>query len=149
MYFSSSVPVEISTKIIFKIFVFEYYSCFHNILPQCISLIFTIYDTIWSIFLFYFRKRQFMCILLISPVEISTKIILDFSVSPIFVVFIFNLECWFSWLTGKVGVIIRFYFIHFSRLDSISIILFWENTGSASENYEVFEISNHSCYSSM
>ncbi len=45
--------------------------------------------------------------------------------------------------------IIRFYFIHFSRLNSISIILFWENTGNASENYEVFEISNHSCYSSM
>ncbi len=50
---------------------------------------------------------------------------------------------------GKTIIIIRFYFIHFSRLNSISIILFWENTGSASENYEVLEISNHSCYSSM
>ncbi len=29
---------------------------------------------------------------------------------------------------------IRFYFIHFSRFNSISISLFWENTGSASEN---------------
>ncbi len=45
--------------------------------------------------------------------------------------------------------VIRFYFIHFSRLNSISIILFWENTGSASKNYQIFEISNHSRYSSM
>ncbi len=44
---------------------------------------------------------------------------------------------------------IRFYFINFSRLNSISIILFWENTGNAGENFEVFEISNHSCYSNM
>ncbi len=29
--------------------------------------------------------------------------------------------------------IIGFYFIHFSRLNSISLKLFWENTGSASE----------------
>ncbi len=47
------------------------------------------------------------------------------------------------------SLFIHFYFIHFSRLNSISIILFWENTGSANENYEVFEISNHSCYSSI
>ncbi len=53
----------------------------------------------------------------------------------------------FSW--PLPWLFIRFYFIHFSRLNSISIILFWENTGSASENYEVFEILNHSCYSSM
>ncbi len=46
-------------------------------------------------------------------------------------------------------IFIRFYFIHFSRLNSISIILFWENTGSASENYQLFEISNHSFYFSM
>ncbi len=46
-------------------------------------------------------------------------------------------------------IFIRFYFIHFSRLNSVSIILFWENTGSVSEHYEVFEISNHSCYSSI
>ncbi len=44
---------------------------------------------------------------------------------------------------------ISFYFIHFSRLNSISIILFWENTGSSSENYQVFEISIHSFYFSM
>ncbi len=44
---------------------------------------------------------------------------------------------------------VRSYFIHFSMLNSMSIILFWENTGSASENYEVFEISNHSFYFSM
>ncbi len=43
---------------------------------------------------------------------------------------------------------IRFYFIHFSRLNSISIILFWEDTGSASKNYQIFEILNHSRYSS-
>ncbi len=43
---------------------------------------------------------------------------------------------------------ILFYFIHISRLNSISIILFWENTGSASKNYQIFEISNHSHYSS-
>ncbi len=49
----------------------------------------------------------------------------------------------------KYCFFIRFYFIHFSRLNSISIILFWENTGSASENYLVFEISNHSFYFSM
>ncbi len=53
------------------------------------------------------------------------------------------------WCIAGWGIFIRFYFIHFSRLNSISIILFWENTGSASENYEVFEIWNHSCYSSM
>ncbi len=41
-------------------------------------------------------------------------------------------------------IFIRFYFIHFSRLNSISIILFWENTGSASKNYQIFKISNHS-----
>ncbi len=41
---------------------------------------------------------------------------------------------------------IRFYFIYFSRLNSISIILFWENTGNASKNYQLFEISNHSTY---
>ncbi len=29
------------------------------------------------------------------------------------------------------------------------IILLWKNTGSASENYEVFEMSNHSSYSIM
>ncbi len=40
--------------------------------------------------------------------------------------------------------IISFYFIHFSRLNSISIILFWEDTGRASKNYQIFEISNHS-----
>ncbi len=50
--------------------------------------------------------------------------------------------------TAPTWLFIRFYFIHFSRLNSISIILFWENTGSTSENYEVFEISNHSSYSS-
>ncbi len=48
-----------------------------------------------------------------------------------------------------LSVFIRFYFIHFSKLNSISIILFWENTGSASENYQVFEILNHSFYFSM
>ncbi len=37
----------------------------------------------------------------------------------------------------------RFYFIHFSRLNSISIILLWENTGSASKNYQIFKIWNH------
>ncbi len=47
------------------------------------------------------------------------------------------------------SIFIRFYFIHFSRLNSISLILFWENTGSASENYQVFEISNHYCYFSV
>ncbi len=36
------------------------------------------------------------------------------------------------WLPNLI--FISFYFIHFSRLNSISIILFWENTGSASEN---------------
>ncbi len=49
----------------------------------------------------------------------------------------------------KLNIFIRFYFIHFSRLNSIPIILFWENTGSASENYQVFEILNHSFYFSM
>ncbi len=44
---------------------------------------------------------------------------------------------------------IRFSFIHFSRLNSISIIMFWEDTGSASENYQVFKILNHSCYFSV
>ncbi len=39
----------------------------------------------------------------------------------------------------KLNFTIRFYFIHFSRLNSISIILFWENTGSASKNYQNFE----------
>ncbi len=44
---------------------------------------------------------------------------------------------------------IRFYFIHFSRLNSISIILFWENTGnSVSKNYQIIEISNNFRYSS-
>ncbi len=43
-----------------------------------------------------------------------------------------------------LSVFICFYFIHFSRLNSISIILFWENTGSASKNYQIFKISNHS-----
>ncbi len=42
------------------------------------------------------------------------------------------------------GFFIHFYFIRFSRLNSISIILFWENTGSAGKNYQIFEISNHS-----
>ncbi len=37
---------------------------------------------------------------------------------------------------------ICFYFIHFSRLNSISIILFWENTRSATKNYQIFEILN-------
>ncbi len=63
-----------------------------------------------------------------------------------------SLHCWpLSCQAGLPFLVlfIRFYFIHFSRLNSISIILFWENTGSASENYQVFEISNHSCYSSM
>ncbi len=56
-----------------------------------------------------------------------------------------------SHVKGKVACIlkntlifIRFYFIHFPRLNSISIILFWENTASASKNYQLFEISNHS-----
>ncbi len=44
---------------------------------------------------------------------------------------------------------IRFNLSHISRLNSVSIILFWENTGSASENDEVFEILNRSFYSSM
>ncbi len=36
-----------------------------------------------------------------------------------------------------LSLIIRFYFIHFSRLNLIFIILLWENTGSANENYQV------------
>ncbi len=44
---------------------------------------------------------------------------------------------------------IRFYFIHFSRLNLVLIILFWENTRSASENCQIFGILNHSRYSSM
>ncbi len=47
------------------------------------------------------------------------------------------------------SLFICFYFIHFSRLDSKSIILFWESTGSASKNYQIFKISNYSRYSSM
>ncbi len=39
---------------------------------------------------------------------------------------------------------ICFYFIHFSRLNSRSSILFWENTWSASKNYQIFKISIHS-----
>ncbi len=53
------------------------------------------------------------------------------------------------WLVQKTVIFIHFYFIYFSRLNTISIILFWENIRSASENYEVFEILHHSCYSSM
>ncbi len=37
---------------------------------------------------------------------------------------------------GFIDIFISFYFIHFSRLNSISIILFWENTRSASKNYK-------------
>ncbi len=48
------------------------------------------------------------------------------------------------WITIRINFIICFYFIHFSRLNSILIILFWENTGSASKNYQIFKISNHS-----
>ncbi len=53
--------------------------------------------------------------------------------------FSYNIEIWgiFYWI---LCAFIRFYFIHFSRLNSISIILFWENNRSASENYQVFEI---------
>ncbi len=58
----------------------------------------------------------------------------------------FKIKRWPRKHTYISSLFIRFYFIHFSRLKSISIILFWENTRSASENYQVFEISNHSCY---
>ncbi len=47
-----------------------------------------------------------------------------------------------SQLCPTITLFIRFYFIHFSRLNSILIILFWENTGSGSGYYQVFEISN-------
>ncbi len=36
------------------------------------------------------------------------------------------------------NLFIYFYFIHFSRLNSVSLKLFWENTGRTCENYQVF-----------
>ncbi len=54
-----------------------------------------------------------------------------------------KIDCLLKALKYEV-IFIRFYFIHFSRLNSISIILFWENTMSASKNYQIFKISNHS-----
>ncbi len=55
----------------------------------------------------------------------------------------------FSYFLFNFPIFISFCFIHFSRSNSISIILFWENTGSTSKNYQVFEISNHSFYFNM
>ncbi len=47
----------------------------------------------------------------------------------------------FFYRLSETGIIfICFYFIHFSKLNSISIILFWENTRSASKNYQIILI---------
>ncbi len=61
---------------------------------------------------------------------------------PDFLEHVFTLLLWWLSVLLLLHFFICFYFTHFSRLNSISIILFWENTGSAGETskYSKFRI---------
>ncbi len=57
--------------------------------------------------------------------------------------------CLKTGIDRDIGCFYTLLFHSLWRLNSISLKLFWENTRSDSENYQVFEILDHSCYFSV